>query len=69
MRRHHHQAREGQIVRVIDGPFAGFRGEVKEMDEQTAKVAVQVFGRVTPVDLALWQIELAPENSSRGTIH
>ena len=38
----HHQAREGQIVRVIDGPFTGFRGEVKEVDEQTAKVAVQV---------------------------
>jgi len=49
--------REGQIVRVIDGPFTGFRGEVKEVDEQTAKVAVQVFGRVTPVDLALGQIE------------
>lgn len=53
--------REGQIVRVIDGPFAGFRGEVKEADEQTAKVAVQVFGRVTPVDLALGQIELVAE--------
>ena len=39
--RKHHQVREGQIVRVIDGPFTGFRGEVKEVDEQTAKVAVQ----------------------------
>jgi len=54
--RKHHQVREGQIVRVIDGPFTGFRGEVKELDEQTAKVAVLVFGRVTPVDLALGQI-------------
>jgi hypothetical protein len=52
MRTHHH-VREGQIVRVIDGPLTGFRGEVKEVDEQTAKVAVQVFGRVTPMDLAL----------------
>jgi hypothetical protein len=34
---------------------------VKEVDEQTAKVAVQVFGRVTPMDLALGQIELVPE--------
>src|SRR5262249_4848783 len=51
--RKHHQVREGQIVRVIDGPLTGFRGEVKEVDEQTAKVAVQVFGRVTPMDLAL----------------
>jgi transcription termination/antitermination protein NusG len=62
--RKHWQVRQGQIVRVIDGPFAGFRGEVKTIDEQTAKVAVQVFGRVTPMDLALGQIELAPENSN-----
>jgi transcription antitermination factor NusG len=62
--RKHHQMREGQIVRVIDGPLTGFRGEVKEVDEQTAKVAVQVFGRVTPMDLALGQIELVPENSN-----
>ena len=55
------EAREGQLVRIIDGPFAGFRGEMKEVDEQTAKVAVQIFGRVTPVDLALGQIELVPK--------
>jgi len=53
--------REGQIVRVVDGPLTGFRGEVKEVDEQTAKVAIQVFGRTTPVDLAFGQIELVPE--------
>jgi transcription antitermination factor NusG len=60
----HHQAREDQIVRIVDGPFTGFRGELTEIDEQIAKVAVQVFGRVTPVDLALGQIELVPENSN-----
>ena len=58
--RKHHQVREGQIVRLIDGPFAGFRGEVKQVDEQTAKVAVQVYGRDTPLDLALGQIESVP---------
>jgi len=62
--RKHHRVRKGQIVRVIDGPFAGFRGEVKAVEEQTAKIAVQVFGRVTPMDLALRQIELVPENSN-----
>ena len=62
--RKHRQVREGQIVRVIDGPFAGFRGEVEEVDEQTAEVAVQVFGRVTPMDLGFGQIELVPENSN-----
>jgi transcription termination/antitermination protein NusG len=59
-----HQVREGQIVRVVDGPFTGFRGEVKKANEQTARVAVQVYGRATPVDLALGQIELVPENSN-----
>jgi transcriptional antiterminator NusG len=62
--RKHWQVREGQIVRVIDGPFAGFRGEVTKVDGQAAKVAVQVFGRATPMDLALGQIELVPENSN-----
>jgi len=62
--RKHHQVREGQIVRVIDGPMAGFRGEVKEVHKQTVKVAVQVYGRATPVDLAHGQIELVPKNSN-----
>jgi transcription antitermination factor NusG len=61
--RKHHQGLEGRIVQVIDGPFTGFRGEVKDVDEQTVKVDVQAYGRVTPMDLALRQIELVPENS------
>ena len=62
--REHQQGLEGRIVQVIDGPFAGFRGEVKEVDEQTVRVDVQVYGRVTPIDLALRQLELVPENSN-----
>ena len=62
--RKHHQVRKGQIVRVIDGPLIGFLGEVKKVDEQIVKVAVQVYGRVTPIDLAPRQIELVPENSN-----
>ena len=58
------QVREGQIVRIIDGPLTGFRGEVKEVDEQTARVAVQVYGRATPMDLTLGQIELVAEDSN-----
>ncbi len=57
------QAREGQIVRVMNGPFAGFRGEVTTVGEQRVSVAVQVYGRATPVDLAPGQIELMPEES------
>jgi transcription antitermination factor NusG len=59
-----HQIRQGQIVRVTDGPLTGFRGEVKEVVEQTVNVAVQAFGRVTPMDLALGQIEFVPEISN-----
>jgi transcription termination/antitermination protein NusG len=62
--RKHRQGLEGRIVQVIDGPFTGFRGEVKEVEEQTVKVDVQIFGRVTPLDLALRQIELVPESSN-----
>lgn len=57
------QVREGQTVQVTHGPFAGFRGEVREVRESTANVAVQVYGRVTPVELAFGQIELVPESA------
>ena len=53
------QIRGGHIVRIMNGPFTGFRGEVKEVDKlnSIAKVAVQVYGRVTPMDLPLEEIE------------
>ena len=52
------QIRGGHIVRIMNGPFTGFRGEVKEVDKlnSIAKVAVQVYGRVTPMDLPLEEI-------------
>jgi transcription antitermination factor NusG len=59
-----HQVREGQIVRVTDGPFTGFLGEVTAIDERTVNVDVQVYGRVTPVVLASGRIELVPKNSN-----
>jgi RNase P/RNase MRP subunit p29 len=62
--RKHRQGLEGRIVQVIDGPFTGFRGEVKDVDEQTVKVDVQAYGRVTTMDLALRQLELVPKNSN-----
>jgi transcriptional antiterminator NusG len=60
-----YRPREGQIVRVVDGPFTGFRGEVKEVDEKssTVRVDVQVYGRVTPMDVAPGQIERVARNS------
>jgi len=49
----------GQKVRIIDGPFNDFIGTVDGIDVERAKVRVMVsfFGRETPVELDLLQVE------------
>ena len=51
--------KEGQKVRIIDGPFNDFIGTVQEIDMNRAKVRVTVsfFGRETPVELDFLQVE------------
>lgn len=49
----------GDSVRIIDGPFADFRGEIDEVNQERGKMKVLVsfFGRETPVELDFLQAE------------
>ena len=49
----------GEMVRIIDGPFANFTGTVDEYDMEhgTLKLNVSIFGRATPVDISYTQVE------------
>jgi transcriptional antiterminator NusG len=49
----------GQSVRIIDGPFVDFAGQVNEINLEKGKVKVLVsfFGRETPVELDFLEVE------------
>jgi len=49
---------EGETVKVIEGPFASFIGTVEAVNEKgKVRVNVSIFGRPTPVELDLSQVE------------
>lgn len=49
----------GDKVKVIDGPFSDFSGTIEEVNplKSKVKVTVSIFGRPTPVELDVLQIE------------
>jgi transcriptional antiterminator NusG len=51
--------KEGEQVKIIDGPFKDYDGKISEVDEDKGKVKVlvQVFGRDTAVELDSLQVQ------------
>jgi transcriptional antiterminator NusG len=49
----------GEAVRVIDGPFVNFTGQIEDVKPEKGKlkVMVSIFGRVSPVELEFIQVE------------
>jgi transcriptional antiterminator NusG len=50
---------EGEVVRIIEGPFANFTGEVEDFDYEKGmlKLNVTIFGRSTPVEIHYTKVE------------
>ena len=53
----------GDSVKIVDGPLTGFIGTVEalDLDKNSVSVVVSMFGRETPVDLELDQVEVIKE--------
>jgi len=49
----------GEVVRIVDGPFDSFTGNIEEVNYEKGKLRVMVgiFGRATPVELEFIQVE------------
>ncbi len=49
----------GDAIRIVEGPFENFQGTVEEVyrDKGKLKAMISIFGRLTPVELEIWQVE------------
>ena len=54
----------GDTVKIVDGPLEGFLGTVDELDPEgnSVRLIVSMFGRETPIDLELDQVEPVNED-------
>ena len=50
---------EGEVIKVISGPFRGYSGSISEInaDRGKLKALISIFGRETPVELEFDQVE------------
>lgn len=53
----------GDTVRIVDGPFTSFSGKVEALDieKNSVRVIVSMFGRETPIELEIDQVESISE--------
>ena len=51
--------KRGDAIRIIEGPFENFQGTVEDVYSDKGKITamISIFGRLTPVELELWQVE------------
>jgi transcriptional antiterminator NusG len=49
----------GESVKIVEGPFESFTGTIEEVQQEKAKlkVMVPIFGRATPVEVDMLQVE------------
>ena len=59
---------EGESIKVVDGPFNGFKGTIQEVvqDKHKLRVVVTIFDRQTPLELGFNQVEKESETSVTG---
>jgi len=50
---------QGERVKIIDGPFSNFLGNIDDINAErgTLKVMVEIFERLTSVEVEFWQVE------------
>jgi transcriptional antiterminator NusG len=49
----------GERVKIIDGPFSNFMGNIADINHErgTIKVMVEIFERLTSIEVEFWQVE------------